>query len=754
MMRVLLAHSAKYGFPAQTYQAHISGVLERAIRFAAEVEYYASNKSGELFEVVVKSASVHDLGKLDEQNQEFLRNPNDKRGHLPVNHVDAGTSALKGNNCLYSALMVYAHHRGLPDMQSECLREEAMFRDFVSDVRKHTDKTLEKLISIHNEQFSFCRAAPEFCEKYQKDDFSQMDLSIHNLAKESFPIQSYEPESPYDGDFGVFLRMALSCLADADHTDTAVAYGQAPESEQNPQLQAKERLDALNRYVIALGGDGERNCLRREMYTVCRDARIDGGFATCDSPVGSGKTTAVMAHLLQQAVERKARRIFVVLPYTSIIQQSVKIYRKALVLPGENPEDVIAELHSRADFQDYRTRCLTSLWRAPIIVTTAVAFFETLASNRPSALRRLHELPGSMIFVDEAHNALPLKLLPLAWRWMNTLANEWSCYWVLASGSLVRYWELDRLAGIEMPRPMVAELVNPVLRQRLMTYERDRIVFRYEKRPLSRLELIERIQNSSGPRLLIMNTVQNAAVLASDICKMFGRSCVEHLSTALTPEDRDKIIERIRQRLNDKDDTDWTLVATSCVEAGVDFSFRTGFREISSLLSLLQAAGRVNRHGSYADTEMWSFSLRDDSILTRNTELECSAAVLTSYFQRDIPIVSELSTCSMNDELKRDGSCISEIQMFLEHENAMQFKTVEEEFNVIDSDTVSVVIDSSIAEAISEGKCDWRELQRKSVSIRRCKIESWKLKEISCGIYRWMLKYDDFLGYMSGVLLQ
>ena len=96
-----------------------------------------------------------------------------------------------------------------------------------------------------------------------------------------------------------------------------------------------------------------------------------------------------MAHLLEQACKRNARRIFVVLPYTSIIRQSVDIYRKALVLPGETPEDVVAELHSRADFEDIETRYLTALWRAPIVVTTAVAFFETLSSHNPAALRLL-----------------------------------------------------------------------------------------------------------------------------------------------------------------------------------------------------------------------------------------------------------------------------------------------------------------------------------------------------------------------------
>ena len=604
-------------------------------------------------------------------------------------------------------------------MVTELQREAAIFRDEHVTARDHTDAVLDDLLCEH-------------CE--------------------IFPSQVSGETQVYNGDQGVFFRMALSCLADADHTDTAAAYGQAPEKDHLPKLRADERLDALNRYVRNLGGDGERSCLRREMYYACRDAQIGGGFSACDSPVGSGKTTAVMAHLLRQAINRNARRIFVVLPYTSIIQQAVEVYRKALVLPNENPEEVVAELHFRADFQDYETRYLTSLWRAPIVITTAVAFFETLASNHPAALRRLHELPGSMIFIDEAHNALPLKLLPLAWRWMNTLANEWGCYWVLASGSLVRYWNLERLAEIEMPRPMVSELVNHDLRERLLRYEHDRIVFRWDKKPMHRQELIDRVQKTAGPRLLILNTVQNAAVIASDMCEKFGRSCVEHLSTALIPEDRSKVIDRIKQRLNNRSDTDWTLVATSCVEAGVDFSFRTGFREISSLLSLLQAAGRVNRHGDSACADMWSFSLRDDSMLTQNKGTKCSAAVLDNYFEKNIPIVPELSTCAMNDEIIRDGSCIKTIQYLIKQEEEIQFQTVDQEFKVIDSDTVPAVIDDSLSEAIARGRGDWHALQKKSVSIRRYKIKEWNLKEIADGVYQWTLGYDDFLGYMSGIL--
>ena len=718
-MRTPLAHSARKKYPPQTYEAHVRGVCERAGKYAAEAECYSVKANGILSIIVRDSALLHDLGKLEERNQSVLCEQSRRRRHLPVDHTDAGSAALQkmGSGC--AAMLVYSHHQGLPDLSTEfAARGCSIFRNGNAEVRAETDAALPALLRQH---------------------------------EALFPRKPNKEVQAYDGDPAVFLRMALSCPADADHGDTAAAFGQTEKAM--PELRPQERLAALDHYVSKFGETDERSSLRRELYQSCRSVEAHSGFSVCGSPVGSGKTTAVMAHLLEQACKRNARRIFVVLPYTSIIRQSVDIYRKALVLPGETPEDVVAELHSRADFEDIETRYLTALWRAPIVVTTAVAFFETLSSHNPAALRRLHELPGSLIFVDEAHSALPLRLLPLAWHWMNVLSDEWSCYWVLASGSLVRYWELQPLSGLSMPRPEIAELVRPDLQRELSRYESSRVTFRWREKPIGRKELAEWVQEAPGPRLLILNTVQSAAVIAADMAAEFGQTHVEHLSTALTPEDSGNTIDRIRRRLADPDDADWTLVATSCVEAGVDFSFRTGFREISSLLSLLQAAGRVNRHGRNTEAVMWSFSLQDDSMLPKNPALDVSAAVLRSYFQKRLPITPELSTRSMQDELVRDDSCMSAICDFAELEAAQQFRTLAQKFRVIDQKTVLAAPDDSMASAIAEGRASWQELQRHAVSVRKEKIVLWHLREIADGIYQWTLGYDSFLGYMHGVLL-
>jgi hypothetical protein len=639
---------------------------------------------------------------------------------LPKNHVDAGTAHFLDERHLSScaAAVIHAHHIGFADFTEELNREKAPFRD--AGLMDETDRDLSEFEERHR---SLIGGEPPFSD------------------------------APPCGDTPVFLRMALSCLADADHTDTAINYGNYPQTENWIPLRPRERLERLDQYVAGLcaEGGGERADLRREMYLECRNAMVTSNICSCDSPVGSGKTTAVMAYMLANADRRKLRRIFVVLPFVNIIAQSVEIYRKALVLPGENPAEVVAELHHRADFESEEARYLTALWRAPIIVTTAVTFFETLASNSTATLRRLHELPGSAVFVDESHAALPATLLPIAWRWIKILAYEWNCHWVLASGSLCRFLEIEEIAGEETTKDDVPEIVNDSLRGRLSRYENRHVAFHCDSTPKNAEELVDWIVQFKGPRLAILNTVQNAAVLADYFRERFGRERVEHLSTALTPADREKTLERVRQRLKSPEDVDWTFVATSCVEAGVDLSFRTGFREFGSLVSLLQTAGRIDREGKYDDSEIWAFCVAEGGMFNTNPGLENAAELLRGYFKSGRKICPERSTKSIEDEIKRYGLS-SKHKALIRDEQSRRFPCVESAFKVIETDTRIALVDQDLADSIRSGNIDWRVLQKNSIQIARYKLEEVRAPVVLDGIYRWNLGYDAFLGYMKGLV--
>ena len=716
---MVFAHSPdpKRRIPAQDYAAHIGGVVDRASKAAGGAARYASCDGEALKKAVRLAAEYHDLGKLDEENQEVLSGKRSAR-KLPVQHTDAGTAYLLDTvQVAPGAALIRSHHIGLPDFVEERNRnEESILRD--DAIRERVNQTIPELVKLHEQVF-------------------QSEGAV------------YAADCEVTGDASLFFRIALSCLADGDHTDTAIHYGDQTYCDPFIALRSADRLAALDRYTETLQEDNDRSRLRSEVYAACRNATIDDNIASCDSPVGTGKTTAIMAHLLSQVQKRDLRRIIVVLPFTNIIRQSVETYRKALVLPGENPEHVVAELHHRADFQDVQSRQFTALWKSPIIVTTAVAFFETLASNSPATLRRLHNLPGSAVFIDESHAALPAKLLPLAWHWIRGFGNEWGCYWVMASGSLNRFWKIEEFDKAQQEIP---EIMPPMLRDRLMEYEKGRIEYRSNHTPLAAVDLVGWVSSLPGPRVVILNTVQSAAVVASEYEKRLGRTCVEHLLTALTPSDRDKTLDRVKARLVDRSDTQWTLVATSCVEAGVDLSFKTGVREAASLVSLLQTSGRVNRHSSSNAESVWTITLKEEGLLRKHRGMGDSSKVLLDLISAGSVISPDLCTDALKREIRLAGAFPDSL---LKLEEANRFPLVEKDFRVIASDTKIVVVGEEIINKLENAlEVNWRDIQKTSVQIWGYRLDDLRIPEVlgHPGMYKWTYAYDAFIGYMAGIL--
>lgn len=721
------ARSATSSSPNQMYAEHITNVSENAIRFWEDAARYCLDEgtTAVFASIVSAAAQFHDLGKLADANQLVLSGKNPHKS-LPIPHQDAGVAHLFGQKKILASLLIYAHHIGLPDLS---LLKKPPMRLADQDKREAVDRSLPQLLARHAEcGFMEC---PSFIEK---------SLSA-----------------------AIDFRILFSCLTDADHSDAAHASGQNIDVSSSPRLRAAERLEALKAYISSLAPakspeEQQRNALRSVFFNACLESATDAPLTECDAPVGTGKTTAVMAHLLRVAEAHQLRRIFVILPFTNIIRQSVEVYRKALVLSGEKPEDVVAELHHRADFEDKQSRQLTALWNAPIVVTTAVAFFETLSSNRPATLRRLHNLPGCAIFLDEAHAMLPTKLLPLAWQWISHTAKNWMCFWTLASGSLNRFWELEEF-HVTKQRGEVSERVEnilPVSTQAALTNaETARITYRRKAEPLELETLVTWLSTLEGPVLIVLNTVHTAAAVARLAAERFGEGKVLHLSTSLSPRDRETTLDLINVKLSDTKNSDWFLFATSCVEAGVDFSFRTGVRECSSLASLLQLAGRVNRHAKFPDADVWTVTLdANDPNVVINPSWKLSARILTDVFVSGDAISPIHCTEAMKKELRESGAELDELN---KAEATRAFKTVEEKFRVIADKTFPTVVDKKIIERIEHFEdVTWRDIQSNCVQIRDRFRERFAVEESVRypGVYLWKYEYSPFLGYMEGVLNQ
>lgn len=720
----LLAHSAKVdkGILAQSYEEHILNARQLAFEKAQGAGTFAPDLKESLAQVAWLAAEFHDMGKLDDDNQAVLSGQK-KSKKLPINHVDSGVAHLwqLGKNnipALLAAMVSYAHHIGLQSKAGEEAKGSKKYRD--ENLIEYTAAHLPGYLERHRAVINECQ----------------------NKIKPSLP----KPKQ-----MALFLRFALSCLADADHGDTARHYGE-PQTNQTFSLKAAERLTALDTYVAGLAKDNAnalRTQLRNSVYEACKQASIEPSIYACDSPVGTGKTTAVMVHLLNAAEVKGLQRIFVVLPFTNIIDQSVDTYRKALVLGNEDPELVVSAHHHKADFSGPESRQYTYLWQAPIVVTTAVQFFETLASNQPATLRKLHQLAGSAIFIDEAHAALPSHLWPQAWQWLRQLSSDWGCHIVLASGSLTRFWELEDFVN---PAVKLPELIKQDIRQQCLQLEQARVKPQTRQDALNLADLAKWVFDKPGPRLLILNTVQSAAVTAQYIAEHqdYGRAKVEHLSTALTPLDRNKTLDKVKARLQDKD---WVLVATSCVEAGVDLSFKTGFRERCSLVSLLQTAGRINRENLDSEAIVWDFSLKFEEGLKKHPAFDVSARILGELFESD-EVSPEFCYIALKREI-RQGMPHEILEKLKKAEKNLDFPEVEQLFKVIDSYTLTVLVDEDIIKRVKDWQIVTRdEIQKNSVQIWSYKKEDWGVSEIPNrpGLFSG-LDYDNFIGYMKGGLV-
>lgn len=724
----LLAHSAQKELPEQSYKDHIEGVSWLTKENLSAMSAYASPGSFKTIKNAVSwAACYHDLGKLALQNQEVLHGIK-KAAHLPICHWDAGAAYLhERQNQTEAAFLVMAHHPpGLLSIAKELVGPYP-FRCENSDSRKNTNRKLDEYLTLHQQEISISPKGN--VELYLSDGLSR--------------------------------RLALSCLVDADYSDSAQY------EKKSYETRWEERLAKLDAYIEnknrenqqkAKDNERKRNELRNLMYMACRNANVNSSIIYCDSPVGTGKTSAIMAYLLRIAIENHLRHIIVVLPFTNIIKQSVDTYRESLVLDGENPEYIVVEHDHQADFSSLTERRLAALWNAPIVVTTAVQFFETLGSNYPARLRKLHELPGSGIFIDESHAAIPVWFWPQSWNWLKLLVSQWSCHVVLGSGTTSRFWEIPDFLEC---REEIPPLLPLELRRELEVFEQNRVTYRFESDSDEEIPtfddieaLIDFIQSKQGPRLVIMNTVFGAAYLAK--CMKDKELDVLHLSTSLTPKDRGKIIERIKVRLdNNKSDSKWTLVATSCVEAGMNFSFRNGFSELRSVASFIQASGRVGRNGEHDDAEMYCFALNIPRI-PDNPLFKTPRKVFSKMIQQhlfDTMSQTELITECMRRELQEDYD--SKTKKIMEYERIGNFPKVDEACVVIENDTVMVVIDTKIINEIENGGVvSSVDLIKNSVRIRREQATNLERIKGHEELFKWVVDgYDmDFLGYMKALL--
>lgn len=558
------------------------------------------------------------------------------------------------------------------------------------------------------------------------------------------------------------VRMLFSALVDADFLETEAHFGRGPDGAKRRRpkglaLSSAEALAHLEAHLARLAEASpahERvNELRRELLADCLAAAgRPPGLFTLTAPTGTGKTLAMLAFALKHAAAHGLRRVVVALPFLSILEQTARVYRELFEpLFGTG---YVLEHHSLATRRpeaagqagddvgegERQRRWLTENWDAPLVVTTSVQLLESLHASSPRPCRKLHRLAGSVILLDEVQT-LPVSLALPTLATLSHLASRYGSTVVFATATqpaFERFHEGVRSLAASGWRPREIVRDAPSL-------------FARSGRTRVRLELsVPRPWDSLADELggmpqalAIVNLKRHARTLAEALAAR-GAEGLFHLSTNLCPAHRDVVLAEVRRRLASGQPC--RLVATQCIEAGVDVDFPYVFRALAPLDSLAQAAGRCNRNGlmpekgevvvfrpprererewlypnpAYEQAADVAYRILCDRGLDRTEDL-ADPSLFRAYYEDLYTVIGAETQAERNPKLHQA----------LE---ARHFARVAELYRLIAEDTVRVVVPYD-EEA-------WHSLRRELVEAGRLTVGWIRRAQVhAISLYRW--KKDD-----------
>ena len=246
-------------------------------------------------------------------------------------------------------------------------------------------------------------------------DGDLLQAIIGDIPDELLGIKFPEEKPRKGADPALWIRMLFSSLVDADFLDTEEFADQVKAIKRGNYPEMSALLSSFSEYMndkLSSVSDTYVNKLRAEILNRCKEiAKESSDIYTLTVPTGGGKTLSSMAFALNHSVIHRKCRIIYVIPYTSIIEQTadqfIHIFRDAVIEHHSNM-DTSEETH-----ETMRIRLACENWDAPIVVTTAVQFFESLFAARSSRCRKLHNIINSVVVLDEAQLLPPEYLIPI-----------------------------------------------------------------------------------------------------------------------------------------------------------------------------------------------------------------------------------------------------------------------------------------------------------------------------------------------------
>lgn len=551
---------------------------------------------------------LHDMGKYSREFQDYIRKA------LPalrgtVNHSAAGgrwveqCNPMTGVDGLLSELMVAAicgHHSGLPDCLD--LNGDLPLRNRLTP-RKPPDWD-----EVFARFFSDCLEKGEWDRLFAqaRGEWQLHKKVLVDIAKKA----GASANALYAFLLGMTQRFLESALVDADRYDAYLfEAGLSPSPEVDVAPLWEQMADNLEKQMQDFAQMPDRNAIeiaRGEIADACLAfaQRVPGVYRLY-VPTGGGKTLSSVRYALACARRWKMRRIFYIAPYKSILTQNAGVLGKTLKAGDallEHHGDAVVPEGEEGGEDDGRARhqLLTERWNAPMILTSAVQFLNTLFSGKSASVRRFHQLAGSVILLDEVQS-IPIKCLHLLNGALDYLAGVCGCSVVLCTATQPNLddREIPLLLG---PNAQMVEGVEEIFEK----FRRVDVIdeTRQEHTADTFAQRLEQQLEEADSILAVVNTKAAAQALYEALCRRReeGEERSDYLlSNWLCSQHRQDKLDVLCKQLsaNERPGLHQKIicVSTQLIEAGVDISFDCVFRSLAGLDSIAQAAGRCNRHG-------------------------------------------------------------------------------------------------------------------------------------------------------------
>ncbi len=532
----------------QPLQFHATNTAKLANTFA---EAFQSGEYAQL------AGLLHDIGKARSSFQAYLKRCNGiEDGESDCqNHSHSGAGAcyapqLMGPRGYVLAYVIAGHHAGLPDWSGGETPSGALAVRLKEDACVLEEPAVRKWIESYESAWRLISPSPPF-------KFSRGDSSL-----------------PF------WIRMLFSCLVDADFLDTEAFMDV---SRSNQRMYGKSLPELAPLFFAHLekkqrSSDGTPvNQIRRKVREACEQAaELPPGLFSLTVPTGGGKTLSGTAFAFRHALKYGLKRIIYVIPYTSIIEQTADVLRSFI------GEDNVLEHHSNFDpaKETLQSRLASENWDAPVIVTTAVQFFESLYACKPSQCRKLHNIAESVVILDEVQ-LLPTRLLLPCAEAIRQLVSHYHVSIVLSTATQLN------LPGIDSS--LVHEMMPPSL-DLYHSLKRTNIEFPANLEVRQTWDEVAVELMSYDQVLCIVNTRRDC----HDLFVKMSEGTI-HLSASMCGEHRSQVIAVMKQKLMDGEPL--RVISTQLIEAGVDIDFPIVYRAFAGLSSIAQSAGRCNREG-------------------------------------------------------------------------------------------------------------------------------------------------------------